>query len=369
MRTRVKVVDVGRRHLTLRWVDPITRAVHQKTAGSSRRNEARKAAGKLEAELNEGRYVPPTRATWSEFRDRYESERVPSLADGTADRIGAVLNHVERLIRPRRPGDVSAGALSFFQAKLRKEGLKDATIAGHLAYLRAALRWAKRVGLLATVPEFEMPPRGKGKRMKGRPVTVEEFTRLLAIVAEVRPDDSSRWEFFLKGLWLSGLRLAEAVELSWQSDARLAVDVLGKHPRLRIVAEAEKGNKDRLLPLTPDFAELLQTVPQSEREGFVFKLTGLASGWQMTAKRAGRIISKIGERADVVVSREGGKCASAHDLRRAFGTRWAKRVKPAVLMALMRHESIETTLDYYVELDADEIADELWQGFGVDIRA
>jgi len=83
----------------------------------------------------------------------------------------------------------------------------------------------------------------------------------------------------------------------------------------------------------------------------------------MTAKRAGRNVSKFGEQARVVVSSEAGKFASAHDLRRAFGTRWARRVKPAVLMALMRHESIETTLDYYVELEADEIAAELWAGF------
>ena len=27
----------------------------------------------------------------------------------------------------------------------------------------------------------------------------------------------------------------------------------------------------------------------------------------------------------------------------------------------MRHESIETTLKYYVALDADDVADELWK--------
>jgi len=47
------------------------------------------------------------------------------------------------------------------------------------------------------------------------------------------------------------------------------------------------------------------------------------------------------------------KFASAHDFRRAFGSRWATRVMPAVLQQLMRHESIDTTLRYYVGLDAD----------------
>jgi hypothetical protein len=32
----------------------------------------------------------------------------------------------------------------------------------------------------------------------------------------------------------------------------------------------------------------------------------------------------------------------------------------------MRHRSIETTMKYYVGLDADDVADELWQGYGRD---
>lgn len=55
------------------------------------------------------------------------------------------------------------------------------------------------------------------------------------------------------------------------------------------------------------------------------------------------------------------KYASAHDLRRSFGTRWAGKVKPVTLQLLMRHESVETTMKYYVDQDADDMADQLWQ--------
>lgn len=34
---------------------------------------------------------------------------------------------------------------------------------------------------------------------------------------------------------------------------------------------------------------------------------------------------------------------------------------PAVLKKFMRHESIETTMRYYVDLDADELAEDLWK--------
>jgi integrase len=62
----------------------------------------------------------------------------------------------------------------------------------------------------------------------------------------------------------------------------------------------------------------------------------------------------------VVVNKLDGKFASAHDLRRSFATRWAARVKPATLQLMMRHADIKTTLDYYVDQDADEVAAELW---------
>jgi integrase len=58
------------------------------------------------------------------------------------------------------------------------------------------------------------------------------------------------------------------------------------------------------------------------------------------------------------------KFASAHDPRRSFGTRGARHVPTAVLMQLMRHESIQTTSAYYVDLNADEIAEDLYRDFG-----
>ena len=54
------------------------------------------------------------------------------------------------------------------------------------------------------------------------------------------------------------------------------------------------------------------------------------------------------------------KTASAHDLRRAFGERWAAKLMPAQLMELMRHESIDTTLSYYVGRNAERTAAMLW---------
>ena len=69
-----------------------------------------------------------------------------------------------------------------------------------------------------------------------------------------------------------------------------------------------------------------------------------------------------GRIAVVKVDQNGGKVkyASAHDLRRSFGERWATRVMPPVLQELMRHDSIQTTMRYYVGRNARNTASILW---------
>jgi hypothetical protein len=73
--------------------------------------------------------------------------------------------------------------------------------------------------------------------------------------------------------------------------------------------------------MTPNFAQWILQTPESERTGRVFKLNGLQTGKPITAKRICRLISKIGRKAGVVVKKAIGKFATAHDLRRSFGTR------------------------------------------------
>jgi len=87
--------------------------------------------------------------------------------------------------------------------------------------------------------------------MKGRPITREEFERMLKATDVVRPNDAAIWKGLLEGLWLSGLRLGEALELSWDIDAGISVDLTGKYPCLIISAESEKGFE------TADFRSLL----------------------------------------------------------------------------------------------------------------
>ena len=362
----VKVRKCGdRSYWTMYYVDPVTENRVSRSTRRLDKREAERQAAKWEAELQEGRYQLENRITWEAFRERYETENLASLAPRTREAAATAMNHLERIVAPKRLASVNSDTVSRFQSELRAGGMIDTTIAGYLRHLRAALSWAVKMKMRSDVPEMHKPKRARGKSlMRGRPITAEEFDRMIEAVPKLRPKDVDAWRYYLGGLWLSGLRLEESTVLSWDPDAAFIVDLAGRHPRFRIYAEAEKGHQDRLLPITPDFVELLFQTPEAQREGPVFKLLGVDSHKPIGFRRVGRIVSAIGRQANVVVNKAAGKFASAHDLRRAFGTRWAKRVRPAILQRLMRHASINTTMDYYVALDTDDLAGELWREHG-----
>jgi integrase len=102
----------------------------------------------------------------------------------------------------------------------------------------------------------------------------------------------------------------------------------------------------------------------------VFKLTYRGKPVNRTRHAVGKYVKAIGTKAGVITEQreKNGKLvnvfATAHDLRRAFGFRWSRCVMPAVLRELMRHESLETTMRYYVGVNAEATADELWAAIG-----
>ena len=204
---------------------------------------------------------------------------------------------------------------------------------------------------------------------------------MLAAVAKVVGEPAaSSWKFYLRGLWASGLRLQESIDLRWEdASGAMVVDFSGRRPMLRIPAESEKGNTHRLLPMAPEFAELLDEVPVDRRRGRVFALLDKSALPYSPSRNAiGPLITEIGESAGIIVNQrmrrgEDGKpetvkkFASAHDLRRSFGFRWSRLVMPPVLKELMRHTEVATTMKYYVGLNAEATADELWRVVGKDL--
>lgn len=388
-----------RRFWIMYYDDPVTgKRVPRSTKQTAERAAEREAA-KWEAELQKGTYRPASAITWVDFRERYEREVAAGLAGRTALIVATAFNSFESVVRVDRLRDVTHARLSHYQSVLRERGKSIATIRTYLAHLNAAFAWAVKDKLMLSAPEVTMPKQAKGaKLMKGRPITTEEFERMLGKIAaglqlavkerrgkpverkrkrseeaiagdQKRKDEHAAaavpsWHRLLQGLWLSGLRLGEALNLSWDDETKILVDFTGRRPMFLILAELEKGGQDRILPMTPDFAEFLQATPESERVGPVFPIVGRGESGPVRLEWACNVIACIGKAAGVLVDKKSQKFASAHDLRRSFGERWSKRVMPATLQQMMRHADISTTMRYYVGQNADAAADTIWEAAG-----
>jgi len=347
--------DKSQRLWIIRFFSPTTGKTVEKSTRTTSKKEAERQAGVLRAELAQHRYETPSRISWEAFRRRFEEERLPALAEKIRLKVATILDAVEDFVRPAKLRDVNEDTISQFLAALRKKKLSEHTILGYCAHLRSALQWAEDKKLIPCVPKIDKPPRAKAARvMRGRPISAQEFDRMLDKVKDVVGEEAeASWRNYLEGMWWSGLRLSESLDLFWNDDGEFSVVFVSDEPMLRVAAAVEKGNTDRLLPIAPEFAGFLLRTPEDQRSGRVFKLKPRkVRGERLTADRVTRIVCEIGRKADVIVDKTQKKFASAHDLRRSFGERWAALVMPQVLMELMRHACIETTLKYYVGRNA-----------------
>ena len=380
---RVQVVKYpDRAAFVLRWRDPMTNRMMTKTAGTTIRKEATRAAGVLQAELESGKHQPANKLTWAAFKERLYAEYYPTVGERTQEKADTVIAAIERVLNPQLLSQLTNEKLSFFASQVRSETTSkdgktsiargEATVASYLRVVLTILRWAHDLGLIATAPKLTKSARSKGKPTgKARAVTAEEFDRLLVAVPKglvtkskhgepIEPTAAmaEAWRFLLSGLWSSGFRLGEALRLSWDDDTAPRVDMSGKRGVVRFPAGSQKSGKAETWPMPPDFVALLESIPEGLRRGRVFKVSTTGSE-RPTANHVMRVISGIGEAAGIIVAKtaKGTKYASAHDLRRGFCTRWARLVMPQVLCRMARHASVQTTMSFYVTQSAEDTAD------------
>jgi integrase len=346
-----------RKNLLLYFIDPDTGREVSKSAGTANLRAADRAAADWEAEIEEKRGA--TGAKWSWFRSRFEDEHLVTLAKKSRKCYITALNHFERLIKLNLLEDITSSTISLFQAELIREKRPLTTVAGYMAHVRVALNWGKRVGLIHEAPVVKLPRIGNRTMPRGRPLSFDEFDVMLKAVPKVRSVDAASWRRLLELFWYSGLRLGEGLALKWDAPPiRVDLDA-DPYPQIIIYGEAQKSRQDEAIPIAPDFAAWLRQTPPEARHGLVAPVRRM-NGKMFPVEIASQVISEIGYRAEILVNAETHKYASAHDLRRSFGTRWAKRVRPVTLQRMMRHSNIETTLKYYVGLTTADIGADLY---------
>ena len=354
----------------MRYTDPVTSKRVMRSTGTADRAEAEEKATNWQYELNHGIYHEPNKTPWEDFTEDY----LANGFDGDNEfKNRTTLECFSAWTGAKVISDLDQQRVRLFAKELRertyKRGKKrlhrkPSTIGRWLRELRAAARWAQKQEYLPKVPNFPMPKKSKGAGgKKGRAITLEEFERMLAITTKIAGEKGAEsFKTFMWALWWSGLRLSEALALRWDyHPGGVTVDL--DRSTLSFGEGAQKNRRREECPLAPEAVDFLR--PMEQPTGYVF--TPLRKDGKPLARdrrTIGRRICAIGRKAGVVVNPESGKCASAHDLRRSFGTRWAKRVMPMQLKALMRHANIATTMEYYAEEQAAVAAKDLRDRFG-----
>jgi len=110
------------------------------------------------------------------------------------------------------------------------------------------------------------------------------------------------WRHYLWGLWWSGLRLTESMELYWDRLDKLSFDFAGEFPLLRVPDHMDKGKITRCVPLAREFAEFLLGTPLEKRCGAIFNPKAKRVGEpRLQPQRVGEMVREIGRATGIVV--------------------------------------------------------------------
>ena len=374
---RVRIAAPEGRPLQLRYTCPVEGREIRISTNTHDMKEAETQRDKLAAKLVLGIDAKPRRRfangpnmSWEEFRDAFTRLKAATFrSEGAKQAAETRLDICEAIMSPRTLGEMARPEnLARLQAELlagagspRNKDAKEIkprsahTVRSYMTTLIAALNWAHSMKWLSERTEFVKLDADDPD--KGRPLCLEEFERMLSAVHKVVGEAAApSWKFLLRGLWESGLRLQEALSLSWDDESGITPVLGGKGlPYLHIPAKMQKNRKAQDVPTTPAFAELLEEIDRDKRSGPVFCPKQQRRHARPMLHRTSRTITAIGRAANIVVN-SSGKAASAHDLRRSFGQRLADAgLPPRDLQAIMRHASYTTTEAYYLR---DRIQDQ-----------
>jgi integrase len=327
--------------LMLQWIDPETGARKSKSSNTASEQEAELARADLEYELNHWRHQQASKIQWERFRQMFHDEYAAGLRDRSAEKYETVFDVFEQIINPAKLRAITERTISAFVRGMRerakrggKVGLAPHTIKNYLINLKTALTWAVSQKLIPELPAF---PLIKVPKKKPQPIPAESFEKLV----DKAPDAS--WKAFLLCGWWAGLRLSEAYQLQWdRCDDYPWIDF--EWSRIILPAVFVKADVDQWVPLHPVLRQALAGLPRDESAAvFDFR------------SRSGKPLSRMSVTHHVLaLAKKAGVKLSMQKLRKGFGCRVAQQLgrgNAPVLHTLMRHSSMQVTLDYYASVD------------------
>lgn len=254
---------------------------------------ARKTEGELERDES-GLTTEGHRHTLADAIDRYQSERLPDLAEGTRIAYQAHQGYWREKLGHLRLSQLTPAAIVKSRDELLKaKGITKASANRYVAALQAVLTRAQRHWYWLTVNPASLVAKLQEPPGRERFLTQAEIERLLTACHESTSNDL----YLLVLIALTtGARLGEISGLRWSS-----VDLERDTIILRVGREnAVKGGK-RTAPIAPSVKELLKARLAKRKAAAVVSLDALVfpstkspkrpincrDGWLSATKRAG----------------------------------------------------------------------------------
>jgi len=306
----------------LKFYCPIRGKRIRKNCGTRDRREARRIQRECRERLLNGKYVASggaiTKAdtlqvcnpvaissTGKSWQDAVDQYRVKFKGRSIAHVVSR-LSLAERIFENQRRAMGQPAGLSL-QSVLTDEGieyLQERLLAGEQCRYKSRTpttlnsivrnvmtfaRYCKRKKWISRIPEVDrIEADADDDAMKGRPITTEEFERMLVAVPKVVGEGPAEsWRFALQVLWDSAFRVGDAMDFSWDDPRHIYPKWphrQGLHPTL-VIPRTQKNGKEQQTPMLPGLADLLQRVPESRRVGWV--INPLPVEYEMDCQRTG----------------------------------------------------------------------------------
>lgn len=299
----------------LKFYCPIHQKRIRKNCGTRDRREARRIQRECRERLLNGRYIESGGAiaethelvrgavhavltqsseaelqasrTWDECLDTYKQKHKRKTRENAHEHSASRLDIAQRILQARREdagltpeGPIvdftTLDSLEYLQERLREgdEGLYDhrapTTVNTMMGAVMAFVRFCKTRGWIPEVPPIEKL--SVDDAMKGRPITVDEFDRMLEatpLVVGERSADS--WVYVLNVLWESAFRIGDIMNFSWDDDRRIHPiwPSRKEHFPTLAIPSTQKNKKTQEIPMLPGLRELLERTPKADRRGWV----------------------------------------------------------------------------------------------------
>ena len=244
--------------------------------------------------------------------------------------------------------DVDTDALHQFLCTLRDLGISPRSQARMLSGIRAFFRFLRLEGYTDTDP-CELLEAPRFGRTLPDILSVEDIDSMIAAL-DPEKDETPRNHAIIETLYGSGLRVSELVELRM---SRVNLDE-------GYVIITGKGNKQRLVPLSPESIRLIREyLPIRERLKIKLDSSDILflnrRGGMMTRVMVFYVIRDSAAAAGII------KRVSPHTLRHSFATHLLEGgANLRATQEMLGHESISTT-EIYIHLDRSRLRSELME--------